>query len=63
MEYLDFDLLLDRTGNEYLARVMDSPAGQAEAAFQFPFDDKDLEIFRLRVSHTTLLTFTLPMLQ
>jgi hypothetical protein len=52
MEYLDFDLQLDRIGEQFLARVVVSPAGQAEAAFRFPFEEKDLEIFRLKVGQT-----------
>lgn len=49
MDYFDFDLLLERSDNAYLARVVSSPAGQAETVFPFPFDDKDLEIFNLKV--------------
>lgn len=49
MDYFSFDLLLERSGDTYLARVVSSPAGQAETAFQMPFDDKDLEIFNLKV--------------
>ena len=30
-QYDDFDLLIERTGNDYRARVLDSPAGQAQA--------------------------------
>jgi len=30
MDYFDFDLLLERSDNAYLARVVSSPAGQAE---------------------------------
>ena len=49
MDYFDFDLLLERSGDAYLARVVSSPAGQAETVFPFPFDVKDLEIFNLKV--------------
>jgi hypothetical protein len=34
--YLDLDLLIERADERYLARVLDSPAGQAMAAFDLP---------------------------
>ncbi len=48
MKYLDFDLLVERSGRKYRA-LLHAPAGDAEGYFQLPFSDKDLEIFRLRV--------------
>jgi|GEM_PF-2579740 hypothetical protein len=52
MNYLDFDLLIERAGNKYQARVLNSPAGQASAAFRLPFSDLELENFLLRVGRT-----------
>jgi hypothetical protein len=49
MEYLDFDLQIERSGEQFLARVVDSPAGQAENIFKLPFEQKELETFRLRI--------------
>jgi hypothetical protein len=52
MSYLDFDLLIERAGNKYQARVLNSPAGQASAAFRLPFSDLEVENFLLRVGRT-----------
>src|SRR5262245_34172299 len=49
LNYLDFDLLIERTPSGYRARVIQSPAGQASADFVLPFSDQDLEILMLRV--------------
>jgi len=35
--YLDFDLLIEPLEDGYRARVLDSPAGQADASFNLPF--------------------------
>ena len=50
--YLDFDLLIERAGGGYRARVLDSPAGPAAADFSLPFSDIELENFLLRVGQT-----------
>lgn len=48
--YLDFDLQIDELNpSTFRARVLNSPAGQAEATFAFPFTDQELEIFFLRI--------------
>ncbi len=48
--YLDFDLQIDQLdASTFRARVLNSPAGQAEATFEFPFTDQELEIFFLRI--------------
>jgi hypothetical protein len=52
INYLDFDLLIERAGNKYQARVVNSPAGQASAAFRLPFSNLELENFLLRVGRT-----------
>jgi tetratricopeptide (TPR) repeat protein len=52
IEYLDFDLLLERAEAGYTARVLDSPSGRAVAGFRLPFSDLELENFVLRVGRT-----------
>lgn len=47
--YLDFDLLIERSGEGYRARVLNSPAGQGAADFSLPFSEMELENFLLRV--------------
>lgn len=48
--YLDFDLQIDELdAATFRARVLNSPAGQAEATFEFPFSEQELEIFFLRI--------------
>jgi len=45
----NFALVVEKAGSRYRAVVLDSPAGQGESTFRFPFSKKDLEIFRLKV--------------
>jgi Tol biopolymer transport system component len=47
--YLDFDLLIEPAGQGYRARVIHSPAGQAEADFTMPFSEQDLQMLVLQV--------------
>jgi len=49
MNYLDFDLLIERAGDKYKARVLNSPAGQATAEFDLPFTEEGLENFVLKI--------------
>lgn len=49
-QYTDFDLLLERVGSRYCARVLNSPAGPAMNEFVLPFSDDKLENFILRIS-------------
>jgi hypothetical protein len=49
MAYLDFDLLVQRGGDGYVARVLNSPGGQATARFVVPLSDLELENFYLRI--------------
>jgi hypothetical protein len=49
MEYRDFDLLIERSGKGYRAKVLESPAGQATADFTLPFSDLELENVLLRL--------------
>jgi hypothetical protein len=47
-QYLDFDLLIDRSGEAYKSRVLESPAGRGTAEFQLPFSSLELENYILR---------------
>ncbi len=49
MKYLDFDLLLERSRDRFKARVINSPAGQAECDFSLPFSEIELENFLLKI--------------
>ncbi|MBI4674246.1 MAG: SUMF1/EgtB/PvdO family nonheme iron enzyme [Chloroflexi bacterium] len=49
LRYLDFDLLIERFGERYRARVIQSPAGQASSEFALPFSDIEIENLMLRV--------------
>lgn len=46
--YLNFDLLIERTGTGYRTQVLNSPAGQAAVDFSLPFSGLELENFLLR---------------
>lgn len=48
MKYLNFDLLLEKAGEGYCARVLSSPAGEAIVDFRLPFSGQDLQIFSLQ---------------
>lgn len=50
--YLNFDLLIERSGDEYVARVISSPAGEAEATFAPPFNDAELEALSARMDRS-----------
>lgn len=47
--YLDLDLVVERDGERYRARVIDSPGGQASSQFEMPFSPLELENFLLKV--------------
>jgi hypothetical protein len=53
MVYRDFDLLVERLGQGFCARVLDSPAGQASAEFVLPFSDLELENALLKLGGRT----------
>ena len=58
---LDFDLLIEPSNGKHVVRVLSSPAGQAEAIFNSPFSDLELENFFLRMGQsrqTARLTHT-----
>src|SRR5437868_5811500 len=53
--YLDFDLLIEPLEPAivgYRARVLNSPAGQAETNFLLPFSELELKVFLLSVGQT-----------
>lgn len=55
ISYLDFDLsieLVDAAQGRYRARVLSSPAGQANVLFEMPFSALELENFLLRMGRT-----------
>ena len=47
--YVDFDLEIESIGTGYRARVLESPAGQANANISLPFTDLEIENFILRI--------------
>ena len=47
--YINFDLVIEQRGDNYLARVISSPAGQAEVEFGELFSPLELENFVLRM--------------
>jgi Tol biopolymer transport system component len=48
LSYLDFDLLIERSGTRYRARVLNSPSGEASGTFELPFSREQLQIFVLK---------------
>lgn len=42
MDYLDFDLLFERSKDKYQARLINSPAGETKVEFESPFVDEDV---------------------
>jgi len=47
--YINFDLVIEQKGDSYRARVISSPAGQAEVEFDSLFSPLELENFVLRM--------------
>jgi len=50
MEYKTLDLLLEKNDAGYIARIVNSPAGQAKTAFASPFTADELKTFFARVA-------------
>ena len=48
MRYLDFDLLIERLGEACRAKVLKSPAGEADGVFQLPFSPLEIENYLLK---------------
>lgn len=51
-QYADLDLTIETDGDGYVARVVDSPAGQASHRFTLPFNAVALENFILKLGHS-----------
>ena len=51
-EFLDFDLVIEARDGGYIARVVQSPAGESRVEFVPPFTDLELENFVLHVGQT-----------
>lgn len=51
-DYLDFELCIDKEGQQYKATVIRSPAGEASHTFTIPFSDLEVENFVLRLVAT-----------
>jgi outer membrane protein assembly factor BamD (BamD/ComL family) len=49
LDYLDFDMLFEKSGAQYTARVLNSPVGQAVSVFSLPFSPVEVENLLLRV--------------
>ena len=49
LQYKNFDLYIEKSGDGYRARILDSPAGNAVGIFERPFSDLEMENFYLRV--------------
>jgi Tol biopolymer transport system component len=52
MNYLNFDIHIDRSDQGYRVKIVNSPAGQADAEFSMPFSELEVENFILRVGRT-----------
>ncbi len=52
LEYLDFDIRLEKREQRYAVSVIRSPAGEAEGEFVLPFSDLELENLILKVGRT-----------
>ncbi len=49
MEYLDFEMLFLRSGERYVARIIESPGGNVSTTFGLPFTKLELEEFLMRM--------------
>ena len=49
---MNFDVVIDGEGDQFVARVIESPAGEASNTFGFPFSRLELENFLLRVGQS-----------
>ncbi|MGA9771597.1 MAG: CHAT domain-containing protein [Blastocatellia bacterium] len=48
-EYLNFELLIERQGDGYQARVLASPGGETTEGFEMPFSDQESEAFLMNL--------------
>ena len=49
LQYLDFELKIEREGDHYTARVLRSPAGEASCDFTLPFSGDRLELLVMKL--------------
>ncbi len=52
LQYLDFELKIEREGDHYAARVLRSPVGEAASTFTLPFSEDRLALLVLKLSGT-----------
>jgi hypothetical protein len=52
LEYLDFEIKLEKREQRYAVSVIRSPAGEAESEFTLPFSDLELENLLLKLGRT-----------
>ena len=50
MNYLTFDLCIERSGDKFRAKVLNSPGGEADCEFSAPITEQELRIFRLETT-------------
>ena len=54
INYLDFDLMIQKHGEHYRVQVLESPSGEASATFKLPFEKLEREHFILEVKNYLL---------
>ncbi len=52
LQYLDFELKVEREGDHYAARVLRSPVGEAASTFALPFSEDRMALLVLKLSGT-----------
>jgi TPR repeat protein len=52
MRYFNFDLLIEQASDGYVARVLESPAGQARSTFRPPFTPMEAENLILKIGRS-----------
>jgi tetratricopeptide (TPR) repeat protein len=55
IRYQNFDLSIERRGEGFLARVLESPAGEASASFEVPFSEADVTDIFQQVARSRLI--------
>lgn len=56
LDYLDFELKIEREGDRYVAQVLRSPVGEASSTFMLPFSEGKLENLVLKLGHMRATT-------
>jgi hypothetical protein len=56
ISYLDFEIKIEREGEEYAARVLRSPVGEASTRFTVPFSEDRLALLTLKLSRPRATT-------